>query len=199
MSTLGKRIRDGRKNRGLSQAEVARAMGISVQAISQWETDKTVPTADRLLFLGDLLGLDLRSANYRGELGPYRKDTRVGRYIVPLVSRVAAGNWTEAVAPEIGDDAEVLEVYWPPSGAAFALEIGGESMLPDFKPGDIIIVDPGIEPIPGDFVVAMLEGENEATFKKFRPRGTDDASQPPSNRATNPDYPRHDFSSAPAG
>ena len=45
-------------------------------------------------------------------------------------------------------------------------------MEPDFKEGDIIIVDPELEPIPGEFVVAK-NGENEATFKKYRPTFTD--------------------------
>jgi SOS-response transcriptional repressor LexA len=36
-------------------------------------------------------------------------------------------------------------------------------MEPDFKEGDII-VDPELEPVPGEFVVAK-NGDNEATFK----------------------------------
>ena len=47
-------------------------------------------------------------------------------------------------------------------------------MLPDFKPGDRIIVDPAVAPQPGDFVVAK-NGHDEATFKKYRPRATDAA------------------------
>lgn len=54
----------------------------------------------------------------------------------------------------------------------FALRIEGDSMEPDFKEGDIIIVDPELEPIPGEFVVAK-NGNNEATFKKYRPTFTD--------------------------
>lgn len=46
-------------------------------------------------------------------------------------------------------------------------------MLPDFRPGDRIIVDPTVAPMPGDFVVAK-NGEEEATFKKYRPRGIDE-------------------------
>ncbi len=55
---------------------------------------------------------------------------------------------------------------------AFALEITGLSMMPDFKPGDRIIVDQEVGPQPGDFVVAR-NGGFEATFKKYRPRGLD--------------------------
>jgi SOS-response transcriptional repressor LexA len=43
----------------------------------------------------------------------------------------------------------------------------GDSMEPDFKAGDIIIVDPEVEPTPGEFVVARTAAQ--ATFKKYRP------------------------------
>lgn len=58
------------------------------------------------------------------------------------------------------------------SRSAFALEIFGDSMLPDFQPGDRIIVDPEVEPQPGDFVVANNNGE-EALFRKYRPKNYD--------------------------
>lgn len=43
-------------------------------------------------------------------------------------------------------------------------------MLPEFRPGDRVIIDPEMSPSPGDFVVAK-NGREEATFKKYRPRG----------------------------
>lgn len=59
-----------------------------------------------------------------------------------------------------------------PSERAFALQIQGDSMLPDFKPGDRVVIDPKVAPLPGDFVVAKTD-DGEATFKKYRPRGLD--------------------------
>ncbi len=46
-------------------------------------------------------------------------------------------------------------------------------MLPEFKPGDRVIIDPSTSPQPGDYVVAK-NGEEEATFKKYRPRGVNE-------------------------
>lgn len=57
---------------------------------------------------------------------------------------------------------------------AFALDVEGLSMMPDFRPGDRIVVDPEIAPNPGDYVVAR-NGSEQATFKKYRPRGIDAA------------------------
>ncbi|MFZ4653065.1 MAG: LexA family protein [Methylococcaceae bacterium] len=92
---------------------------------------------------------------------------------VPRISFVQAGVWTEAVdpyAPGAGDDYLLTDTPLGPH--AFALTIRGASMEPDFKEGDTIVIDPDIKPTPGDFVVAKNQ-EDEATFKKFRPRGID--------------------------
>ena len=41
-------------------------------------------------------------------------------------------------------------------------------MEPDFIAGDVVIIDPKIEPHAGEFVAA-INGDYEATFKKYRP------------------------------
>lgn len=50
-------------------------------------------------------------------------------------------------------------------------------MLPDYRPGDVVIIEPDMEPRPGDCVVAK-NGREEATFKKYRQRGIDDLGNP---------------------
>lgn len=95
--------------------------------------------------------------------------TRAG--MVPLISWVQAGVWSEVVdhlSP--GDAEDWVPVYQAVGVHTFALKIKGNSMEPDFRDGDIIIVDPTVNPTPGDFVVAKND-EEEATFKKYRPRG----------------------------
>ncbi|WP_372372507.1 LexA family protein [Alcaligenes faecalis] len=62
------------------------------------------------------------------------------------------------------------------SERSFALQIKGDSMLPDFKEGDRIIVDCELTPRPGDYVVAK-NSEEEATFKKYRLLCIDEGGQ----------------------
>lgn len=50
-------------------------------------------------------------------------------------------------------------------------------MEPDFKEGDLLIVDPDEAPKAGDFVIAK-NGSEEATFKKYRSRGEYDDGSP---------------------
>lgn len=60
----------------------------------------------------------------------------------------------------------------------FALTLKGDSMSPDFLDGDIVVVDPTVQPRPGDFVVAKRESRYfdgiDTTFKKYRPKGYND-------------------------
>lgn len=46
---LGEKIQQLRKSAGLSQEQLAEALGVSRQAISKWETDQSVPELDKLL------------------------------------------------------------------------------------------------------------------------------------------------------
>lgn len=96
----------------------------------------------------------------------------LGMRAIPVISNIQAGLMTEISDPYSPGDGFATEICDDDLGPyAFALEIEGDSMLPDFRPGDRIIIDPDVTPNPGDFVVAK-NGRQEATFKKFRPRGS---------------------------
>lgn len=45
-----------RKNAGLSQADVAEALGVSAAAVCQWETGKTVPDSRKLPRIAEVFG-----------------------------------------------------------------------------------------------------------------------------------------------
>lgn len=94
---------------------------------------------------------------------------------IPVISSVQAGalrDMENPYPPGAGYAYEYTDQDL--SEWAFALDVEGLSMLPDFRPGDRIMVDPEIAPNPGDYVVAR-NGSEQATFKKYRPRGIDAA------------------------
>lgn len=113
-----------------------------------------------------------------------------GATMIPLISNVQAGAWSETVDPhQAGDASKWLMTDAPVSRSSFALQVQGDSMTPDFQPGDRIIVDPAVQPRLGDFVVAK-NGNQEATFRKYRPRGVDAGGQTVFELvALNEDYP----------
>ncbi len=55
--TLGERIYSLRKARGLSQEELADAVGVSRQAVSKWELGESQPEVDKVVLLAQALGV----------------------------------------------------------------------------------------------------------------------------------------------
>ncbi|WP_231362426.1 XRE family transcriptional regulator [Thioalkalivibrio sp. ARh3] len=113
---------------------------------------------------------------------------------IPVIDYVEAGAPREIVdAYERGDghrhewlDPVSAEVMGPHT---FALEIRGRSMEPEFREGEIIFVDPDACVRPGDVVVAKVNGDTEATVKKYRDRGRDELGHPVYELVPmNPDY-----------
>lgn len=191
---MGRRIRQARLAAGLSQQRIADRFGISRAAVAQWESEETNPGTAKLEGVADILGVRIEWLT-TGR-GPTRTDEQdpedaARRALVPVIDYVRAGHWTDVADPyEPGGGSEYLATDVSLGSNAFALIIDGESMAPEFMPGDKIIVDPDVTPRPGDFVVAKLDGEEKATFKKFRPRGRDGNGQEVIElRALNEDWP----------
>ncbi|MCM1500667.1 MAG: hypothetical protein NC124_19570 [Clostridium sp.] len=91
--------------------------------------------------------------------------------LVPVVSWVAAGSWTP-MADQTIEPSEWLPCPVKHGNGTYALIVRGQSMYNpggerSFRDGDIIFVDPTIEPKHRDFVIARLDNESEATFKQL--------------------------------
>ena len=56
--SIGERISELRKQQNISQGQLAKALGLSRQAVSKWENDQTAPDTINLIRLADLLGTD---------------------------------------------------------------------------------------------------------------------------------------------
>ena len=111
-------------------------------------------------------------------------------YALPPSALVPVLSWVQAGALRSAED------LYPYAGAAedyvavslrgrhcFALRVRGESMLPDFREGDMIVVDPDLVPRSGDFVVAVVDATDEATFKRYQKKKDGQVLMP-----VNPDY-----------
>lgn len=164
-------IKASREAAQLKQDELAEKLGKTRGNISAWENGRHEPSYSQIL---EIARLTKHAVPIPGmESAPHRNVTSadIGQRKIPLISSVQAGRMSEALEPfPVGAAFEYLLTDLKLSENAFALEIEGQSMEPDFKEGDRIIVDPALHPQPGDFVVAK-NGREEATFKKYRPRG----------------------------
>ncbi len=55
--TIGQRIAQFRKAKGLSQEDLAERVGVSRQAVSKWELDQALPDAEKIIALAAALGV----------------------------------------------------------------------------------------------------------------------------------------------
>ena len=73
--TLGENLQRLRKEKELSQEDVARALFVSRQTISKWETDKAEPGVDNLKALADLYEVTLDQLTGRARTGTDSKES----------------------------------------------------------------------------------------------------------------------------
>ncbi|SXK95384.1 LexA family protein [Klebsiella pneumoniae] len=166
---LAERVKSKRIELGLTQTEAAERAGIRQQSWQSIEDGKTLKPRN-IIGIAKALNCD---AEWLMNGGTFKSIAEVSSRRVPLISYVQAGALAERPTIEALDgDLEYILTDFELSEFSFALRIEGDSMEPDFKEGDVIIVDPELEPMPGEFVVAK-NGGNQATFKKYRPTYTD--------------------------
>ncbi len=190
--TINDRILSRRKLLKLSQLELANRIGITRVSVGKWESGLNQPKGRYLNDLAAALGVSvdwLLTGKEEGTTGvaesPFPGYRNVEPAVipqggrVPILSYVQAGNWREMCEQATAFDGSLEYVAAGVSvgSCAFGLWVRGNSMEPDFKEGDLLIVDPDEAPKAGDFVIAK-NGSEEATFKKYRSRGEYDDGSP---------------------
>lgn len=190
MSTLQDRITKIMEVTGLKVGEISRITEVSSSAVTQWKDGptkslKTAP-ATKLAAATGFNAMWIATGDGPARSTPVVSSTDptfdantkpvlagVRRY--PVISHIQAGCLTEISDPYgPGDGFDVEFGEDDASQWAFFLEIKGDSMLPEFRPGDRVLIDPEVCPGPGDFVAAR-NTKREATFKKYRVRGISDS------------------------
>lgn len=186
METQGERLARLRKEQGLTQAALAKQVGLSGQgAIGNIERDmrgygasvvliakalRTTPEYLQMVERGMRSGAASVSATANTEPGPGLRGK------VPLISWVRAGEWCEAADPyQPGDAERWLDCPVSHSAGSFALRVRGDSMTAPhgntrtYPEGCLIFVDPERRtPVNGERIVACLEGSHEVTFKVYK-------------------------------
>ncbi|HBL0732895.1 TPA: helix-turn-helix domain-containing protein [Kluyvera ascorbata] len=181
--SLAARFKARRLELGMTQVEVAAAAGVSQQSIESIESGRTRKPRN-LLDLAKALKCSPDWLLNGKNIMPLAE---VSTRRIPVLSYVQAGQLTEAKDnTDFSGEMEYVLADADVPETCFALRIDGDSMQPEFKEGDIVIIDPDLCPAPGEFVVAKNNG-HEATFKKYRPLGVGiaDFELVP----LNPDYP----------
>lgn len=125
--------------------------------------------AATIAFFATPLSVQEPRPNYERAFGFKNVDTGPDlRKKAPLISWVQAGQWSEIednLKP--GEAEDWVQTTASTGPHAYALRVRGDSMEPEFRDGDVIVVDPEQRARNGSYVVVRLEADQEATFKQF--------------------------------
>lgn len=154
-------IRELRKQKGLSQSELAVLCSVHQTAVSQWEKGRTSPDSESLKTLASVLGVSVGHLIGGEDIG--------GNVLIPVLGYVRAGIPMEAVEDIL--DYEEISADMASRGEYFGLKIKGDSMYPLFQSGDTVIVRRQPDAESGEIAVVLVNG-NDATVKKLIKKDT---------------------------
>lgn len=155
---IGKRIAELRQERGFSQDELAEMAMLHRVTLARYETGVIEPGVLALGRIADALGVSTDELLCRTpKLPPF---IPMVKNAVPIVGEIACGQPITA-QQNIEGYAEL------PDGvsADFALKCKGDSMVPTFQPGDLVLIHQQPQVEPGQIAAVGIDGE--ATLKRF--------------------------------
>lgn len=189
-------------SRKLKNTEMAEFCKVSKVSIGQWFNGPTKELdGSNLSRASEFLGVNHKwlagenapmvvqqNENKEGYNNVRLIDSKLRR--IPVLDFVQAGQWREVVYDGV---IPLNYTYTDYSGsepdAVISVIVDGLSMAPDFKPGDMLIVDTSKSPNPGSYVIAQ-NGDHKVTFKKYRVTGHDEHGREEFELIPiNPDFP----------
>lgn len=175
------RLKKAMSLKGMKQVDLCNKTGLDKALISNYLSGKYKAKQDKLHKLaialdvseGWLMGYDVDiDREWFEEKEPSELNIDNARYIettsknikIPVLGKVPAGIPIEAIEDILGY--EELPASMLRNGENyFALKIDGDSMYPDYKTGDIIIIRQQNDCNSGDDCIVMVNGD-DATFKR---------------------------------
>ena len=154
MKTFGAKLRNHRKNLGLSQENVAEKIGVSAQVVSKWENGECLPDCFNLKSLGEVYGVSL---DILLETESVRDADAVAAKIEQLAEEFV---WATESERDIGhkDLGENLLKLWK---GVYFIEAGNREMAQrDKAMGNLrIMSDYGLKIWDDDGVVAVVQAD----------------------------------------
>lgn len=164
---FAQRIKELRKQAGLSQVGLANLLKVTQQAVGKWETGRSAPDHETLSKLSEHfnVSIDFLLGNVVAAV--------CDEYPIPIIGTVKAGFGALAFEEDYGT--EYAKVKNPEN--YFFLIVKGDSMEPRIHDGDLALVRRQQTLENGELGVVVY-GEGDGTLKKFIRRGNAVILQP---------------------
>lgn len=176
--TFANRLRKALDYNNMKPSELANKTGINKSLISNYLSGTFKAKQDKLTIIAETLGVSeawLMGYDVDMDREWIEEDAHldnVSYYIasntktikIPILGKVPAGVPIEAIEDILGY--EDIPADMVKNGVRyFALKVNGDSMYPDYRTGDIIIIRQQPDCESGDDCVVMVNGD-DATFKR---------------------------------
>ena len=171
MQIFGSRLNGCRLRKGWTQTDLASAVGASLRSVQVWEKGENLPSPKKMRTLCEVLEVDVDFLTGGNSKDPVPR-THGGPYFgtrkeAPIIS------WASAGTSNSFEDQGLAVDHVPTSCKdpnCYALTIEGDSMLPRFEPGDVVVAMPNVEARNGDLVIAKVQ-DGSAYFKIYHRKG----------------------------
>lgn len=173
---IGKRILEARKTKGLTLKALGElAGGLKQTRLTNWEQGLRTPGPEEIKQLAEALDVspaflmclsnekqfkEIKSPSQLIPFLDYKQATEATRYI-------SAINRLEN-SPEIVFISVSTSLLTGLSTNAFALKIADDSMLPEIRVNDILVIDPAVVPSPGNYVAVKISNKAEVIICQYK-------------------------------
>lgn len=172
--SLGQKIRELRRARGLTQQQVADLFGIKTASVSEWESGKSSPSTEKLVRLARALGCQVSDLFERSNVAAVDLADPDGDAISIRQAKLklSAGVSGFAIEYEAGEGQPVFfrkdwmdrNGYKPEK--LLAVKVAGVSMEPGLYDGDMVVVNLS-DNQPQDGVAFAVNYEGELVIKRL--------------------------------
>lgn len=163
------RLKELREEKDMAQADVGKILDITSQAYGLLENGKRDISTEYLKILSNFYNV---STDYILGLTNERKENKHLQdklFLIPIVGRVPAGEpllAEENITGYLPIDPMMYHLTSPDN--LFFLKVVGESMNNVVPDGAFVLIKKQDYAETGDVVVALVNGDNEATLKRFK-------------------------------
>ena len=159
MASIGEQIVAARKAKGMTQDALAKALHLSRQAVSHWETGRTLPDAEMLIRLSQLLDY-----NFEGGMATASGPESITESITESApaeresgKKRSKRRWIIACAAALAVIACALAVALPRLGRKVEYEVEG-------TPGEVVPISYYAQAVPNEPDKAFLEIQSTASI-----------------------------------
>lgn len=145
-----------------NRQDMCEALGVKYTTFTDWVKGNSYPRIDKIELMANYFGISKADlVESRTIQSAYKLSKGI---TINVLGRVAAGLPIEAIENII--DTEEISEELAKTGEFFGLQIHGDSMEPNMRQGDVVIVRKQDDAESGNIVIAMING-SDATCKRL--------------------------------